>query len=199
MEAQKMLFLPVINQVFETVKNGTLGEIALVELSHSFLASYNNWLFDSSLGGGTLLSSGIYAIQFVLSLFGDISEITGVFTKDEGLAENGYTVSGKTKSGVIFVIKNSTSATLDNSARIFGSKGNIVIPEYWKARKAIISIKGQDEKEIHLPVENEFVYEASHIKECLEKKILTSPVVTPLLSVKGIEVIEKIKALPNYK
>ena len=121
--------------------------------------------------------------------------MSGSFTCEEGLAENGYTLCGKTQSGVLFTIKNSTSVVLDNCARIYGSKGSVVIPDFWKARRANIYVNGQAGQEIHYPVEHEMIYEAAHIRDCLEKGLTTSPVVTPQISVSGIEVIERIKAL----
>ncbi len=195
MEAQKMLFLPVIKQAFDVVRSGDIGDISLIEFNHSFSAGYNNWLFEPSLGGGTLLSSGIYAIQFLIYLCGGIKEVGGSFTCEEGLAENGYALCGKTDNGVIFTIKNSTSVVLDNCAKIYGTKGHIVIPEFWKARRVAVCINGQAEKEIHIPIEHEMVYEAEHIKDCLAGGVTESPVVTREISVGAIEVIERIKAL----
>ena len=51
MEAEKMLFLPAVLEVKNRIASGELGEIHMVELSHSFSAGYNAWLFDPSAGG----------------------------------------------------------------------------------------------------------------------------------------------------
>ena len=188
MEAQKMLFLPVIKLVKDHILNGDLGQVQMVEFDHSFSAGYNGWLFDPSLGGGTLLSSGIYAIQFLLWMFGDIRKVGGVCSKNTGQAEHQYILNGETESGVLFSVKNSTGAVLDNKAVIYGTKGKIVIPDYWKARKYVFG-----EKYMEIPCEYELSYEVEHIMDCIEKGLLTSPVVTEDISVKGIEVIERIK------
>lgn len=188
MEAQKMLFLPVINLVKDHIAQGDVGQVQMIEFDHSFSAGYNGWLFDPSLGGGTLLSSGIYAIQFLLWVFGDIKSIGGVCTKNPGAAEHQYILNGEAENGVLFSVKNSTGAVLDNKAVIYGTKGKIVIPDYWKARKYIFG-----EKITEIPCEFELSYEAIHISDCIEKGLLTSPVVTEEISVKGIEVIERIK------
>ncbi len=193
MEAQKMLFLPVVLETAKLIKSGKIGSVQMVEFSHSFSAGYNNWLFDNSLGGGTLLSSGIYAIQLILWLFGDIKNICGTCSKNEGFAEHQYILSGETESGILFSIKNSTSAVLDNCAKIYGSAGKIELPEYWKARKAVILCDGKETETIEVPCKYELIYEAKHIYECMEKGLLTSPVVTEDISVKAIEIIEKIK------
>ena len=193
MEAEKMLFLPTISEVKQRIESGELGQIYIAELSHSFPASYNSWMFDASLGGGTLLSSGIYAVQLLLWLFGDIKSITGIKSAFEDGTEWQYVLSGTMQNGALFSIHNSTKAILDNTARIFGTKGYVEIPEYWKARKATFFIKDQSPAQIQHPCEHELIYEAAHIAECISKGKLTSPVVTEELSVAGIEALETVK------
>ncbi|MBR2328204.1 MAG: Gfo/Idh/MocA family oxidoreductase [Clostridia bacterium] len=191
-EAQKMLFLPTLTEVKRLISEGVIGEVSMAETSHSFPGSYNAWMYDKELGGGPLLSSGIYAFELLLWLFGDI-ECAQIFKSEmPNGVEWQYTVAGKTKSGVIFNVKNSTVSVLDNTARIFGSKGYIEIPSYWKARGATLHLEGKPCEEISFPCKNEMVYEVLHIRECLEKGLLTSPVVTRELSLKGIEVIERL-------
>ena len=190
MEAQKMLFLPAVLAVKERLAQ--LGKITMVDMNHSFSAAYNGWLFDEAAGGGPLLSSGIYAVQLILWLFGDIAQIGGVASKLENGVEWQYVLTGETESGVLFSAKNSTRVTLDNTCRIFGEKGFVELPEYWKARKAIFHVDGKTQV-LEFPCEHELVYEAEHIAECIEKGLLSSPVITKELSVAGIRAIERIK------
>lgn len=190
MEAQKMLFLPAVLAVKERLSQ--LGQITMVDLNHSFPATYNGWMFDKEAGGGPLLSSGIYAVQLILWLFGDIADIRGVASKLETGVEWQYMLTGETKSGVLFCAKNSTRAVLDNTCRIFGEKGYIELPEYWKARSAVFHSDGKTEV-LEFPCEYELVYEVEHIAECIEKGLINSPVITEELSVAGIRAIERIK------
>ena len=169
----------------------------MAEFSHSFTAGYNTWLFDKSVGGGTLLSSGIYAVQLLQWLFGPMADIRGIKSSLEDGTEWQYVLSGAMENGVLFNIKNSTRAILDNTARIFGTKGYAEIPEYWKARKAVFHIPGQEPETVAFPCEHELVYEAEHIAQCMNDGLLTSPVVTEALSVAGIEVLEKVEASWN--
>ncbi len=192
MEAEKMLFLPALLEVKNRIERGELGQITMVEMSHSFPASYNGWMFDREAGGGTLLSSGIYAVQLILWLFGELKTIRGTASKLDTGVEWQYILTGETESGVLFSAKNSTRAKLDNTARIFGSKGYVEIPEYWKARKAIFHTENGTE-EIHIPCTHELVYEAEHIAECFRRGWLTSPVVTEEISAAGIRALESVK------
>lgn len=191
MEAQKMLFLPAVLAVKERLAD--LGQITMAELSHSFAASYNGWMFDEKAGGGPLLSSGIYAVQLMAWLFGAITDIRGTASKLDTGVEWQYILTGCTESGVLFSAKNSTKATLDNTCRIFGEKGWVELPNYWKARKAIFHMDGKEEV-LEFPCEHELMYEAEHIADCLEKGLLNSPVITEEISVEGIRAIEIVKS-----
>jgi len=194
MEAEKMLFLPAILEVQRRIAAGDLGEIYMAELSHSFAASYNTWMFDKAAGGGPLLSSGIYAVQLLTWLFGSVKHIRGIKSQLENGAEWQYVLSGEMENGILFSIKNSTRAVLDNTARLYGTKGYVELPEYWKARKAVFHEKGQQPETVEYPCEHELVYEAVHIAQCIREGRLTSPVVTEELSVAGIAALEAVEA-----
>lgn len=191
MEAEKMLFLPAVESLRQHIASGELGDITMVQLSHSFPDSYNDWMFEPS-SGGPLYSSGIYAVQLLQWLFGPLNAIHGLGNfRDNGVAWQ-YILSGSTQSGVLFTAKNSTRGILDNTARIYGTKGWAELPEYWKARKLTLHIAGQELQEEEYPCTHELAYEAAHIQSCIEKGLLTSPVVTEELSVGGIAALESI-------
>ena len=191
MEAEKMLFLPAILELKKRIEAGLLGEIHMAELAHSFKATYNNWMFDREAGGGPLLSSGIYAVQLLQFLFGEIETIQGIKSSLEDGTEWQYVLSGATRSGVLFNIKNSTRAVLDNTARIFGTKGWAEIPEYWKARRVTYHIEGETETK-EFPCQHELAYEATHIAECMAQGLLTSPVATEEITLGGIAALEQV-------
>ena len=193
MEAEKMLFLPAILEAKQRIDAGELGQITMAELSHSFSAAYNTWMFDEAAGGGPLLSSGIYAVQLLSFLFGPIETISGTKSSLETGVEWQYILTGKTRSGVLFSAKNSTRGILDNCARFYGTKGYLELPEYWKARKLILYIPGKERETLEFPCEHELVYEAEHIAECFRKGLLTSPVVTEEVSAGGIAALETVK------
>lgn len=193
MEAQKMLFLPAITALKAHIDDGTLGTVHMAQLSHSFSPSYNGWMFDPQAGGGTLLSSGIYAVELMQWLFGGIASLTGAPVKLENGAECQYILTGTTNTGVQFTAKNSTLAILDNTCRIYGSKGWAEVPEYWKARKLILHPEGQEPTVLEFPCQHELMYEALHVAQCMEKGLLTSPVVTPALSLEAIRFLQQVK------
>ena len=195
MEAQKMLFLPAVLAAKQAIDEGRLGKIHMAEFNHSFYGSYNNWMYDEAAGGGPLLSSAIYVVELLQFLFGcKIAQIDGICTKHPGTnVEEQYVISGRMENGVLFSLKNSTVALLKNGAAIYGEKGYVEIPDYWKARKVIFCDHTETVTEEY-PCDHELRYEVSHIADCFEKGLLQSPVVTGEFSAAAIAALESVKA-----
>lgn len=198
MEAQKMLFLPAVLAVKEAIASGKLGKVHMAEFNHSFYGSYNNWMYDESMGGGPLLSSGIYVVELLQFLFDcPVAEISGICRKHPGTnVEEQYVISGRMENGVLFSMKNSTVALMKNGACIYGEKGYAELPDYWKARKVIFSNHKSETVEEY-PCDHELIYEVRHIAECFQNGCLQSPVVTGEFSARAIRALERIKAQWN--
>ena len=193
MEAQKMLFLPAVQAVRDRIAAGDLGRIHLAEFRHSFAPGYNGWMFDPAAGGGTLLSSGIYVTSLLLWLFGPIRRCTGVRSRAGTGVEDQYIFSGETEDGILFSAANSTRAPLQDGARLYGDRGWVDLPSYWKAREAVFHLGDRAAETVEFPCEHELVYEARHILQCRRRGLLTSPVVTEELSVGAIAALEQIR------
>ncbi|MBE6944126.1 MAG: Gfo/Idh/MocA family oxidoreductase [Ruminococcaceae bacterium] len=198
MEAQKMLFLPIIREVRKRIEEGYLGEIHMAQMNHSFSAGYNAWQFDKALGGGTLLSSGIYATELLLWLFDDMETISGVKSALPDGTEWQYVLNGRMKRGVLFSVHNSTRVMLHNTACIYGTKGYVEIPEYWKARKAVFFRDGCAPETVEIPCQYELTYEALHIQNCICEGKTESPVMTEQLTLSGIRALEAVMGFWNH-
>ena len=186
-----MLFLPAVLAAKEAISSGKLGKVHMAEFNHSFYGSYNNWMYDEAAGGGPLLSSGIYVIELLQFLFDcDVAQVRGICTKHPGTdVEEQYTISGQMENGVLFSMKNSTVALMENTARIYGEAGSVELPEYWKARKVIFN---NEDVQLY-PCDHELMYEVQHIAQCFQKGLLESPVVTGEFSARAIRTLERIK------
>ena len=198
MEAQKMLFLPAVQAAKAAIDSGKLGKIHMAEFNHSFYGSYNNWMYEESMGGGPLLSSAIYVIELLQYLFDcNVAEIDGLCTKHPGTnVEEQYVISGRMENGVLFSLKNSTVALLKNGACIYGEAGYAELPDYWKARK-VIFCDHKDTRVQEYPCDHELVYEVRHIADCFAKGLTESPVVTGEFSARAIRVLEQLKTKWN--
>lgn len=193
MEAEKMLFLPAVQAIRDVIAQGRIGQVRMVEMSHSFTRAEDDWMRDPTAGGGTLYSSGIYAVQLLRYLFGNVQTIGGTCSKLPNGAEYQYILNGTASGDVLFTIKNSMAVALDNTAKIYGTEGWIELPAYWKARKAILHLGSDREEVLEYPCQYELSYEASHIADCLQQGLLTSPIATEEISVGGIADLETVK------
>ena len=198
MEAQKMLFLPAVLAVKAAIDSGRLGKVRMAEFNHSFYGSYNNWMYDEAAGGGPLLSSAIYVVELLQFLFDcDVAEITGFAAMHPGTnVEEQYALSGRMENGVLFSLKNSTVALMKNGACFYGEKAYAELPDYWKARKVILSDHKTETVEEY-PCDHELLYEVRHIADCFEKGLTESPVVTGEFSARAIRTLERIRK--NWK
>ncbi len=192
MEAQKMLFLPAVQEAKRWIDTGKLGKPISLTASHSFSPSYNDWMFDpalSGLGGGPLASSGIYAVELLLFLVGEIHAIHGHFTRDQEGRVRQYRLCGTCGENVSFSLQNSTLSALDNCAHIRGEKGSILLKNYWKADT--LTVKTEEETVLSYPCRHELIYEIRHFARCVHQGLTQSPVATEALSVAGIEALER--------
>lgn len=194
MEAQKMLFLPAVLELKAAIASGKLGTVRMAQFAHSFDGSYNNWMYDESLGGGPLLSSGIYVIELLQFLFDcSVETIGGHRTLHPGTnVEEQYVLTGRMENGLLFELKNSTVAMLQNGAVFYGEKGSAELPDYWKARSVTFTTADGTETKTY-PCQHELIYEVGHIDQCLRLGLLESPIVTGDFSARAIAVLEQAK------
>jgi len=199
MEAQKMLFLPAVLEAKNRIASVALGKIRVAEFTHSFDGSYNAWMYDEAAGGGPLLSSAIYVIELLQFLFDcRVAEIGGYCTNHPGTnVEEQYVLTGRMENGLLFSLKNSTVALMQNGAMLYGEQGWAELPDYWKARKVTFRSRDGEAETLQFPCEHELIYEARHIAECMEHGLLESPVVTGEFSASAIAVLQKVKELWN--
>lgn len=193
MEMQKVVFLPVIQKLKELIARGDFGQIHTAEFSSSFDPGYNTWLFDATKGGGTLYSNAIYSIELMQYLFDSpIVKWSGLCTRSQTLVENQYSVALLMENGLLFTTRNSTCVETSHTGFLYGEKGYIELPEYWKARTAILHYKNQEPVTLEYPCEHELIYELIHAKECIRAGLPASPIMTEAMTVGAIRVLNEI-------
>ena len=198
MEAQKVLFLPVVQRLKELIQSGALGSIKMADFSSSFDAGYNSWFFDPEKGGGPLYGNAIYSLQLMEYLFDcKVVNWTGLCTKSHTSVENQFSVSMLMENGLLFTNKTSTSVTTAHIGYLYGEKGYVEIPDYWKARKAILHYPDKEPEVLEYPCEYELMYEVLHAEQCIRNHLTESPVITEAMTVHAIEVLNAIQDLWN--
>ena len=125
-------FNPKINEVFEKVKNGELGEIYSVEAHMDCKHHRNVRRFLEAFPGGMLFFLGCHLIDLIYRIQGQPLEVLPLScsTHDEGIEANDYgMVAFKYKNGVSFAktCANECGGFLRRQLVVCGTKGTIEI------------------------------------------------------------------------
>ncbi len=196
MEAQKVLFLPVVQKLKELIRSGSFGAIRMADFSSSFDPGYNTWFFDAEKGGGPLYGNAIYSLQLMQYLFDcRVTDWSGLCTKSQARVENQFSLSLLMENDLLFTNKTSTAVTTAHTGYLYGENGYIEIPDYWKARKAILHYPGQEPVILEYPCEHELMYEVLHVEQCIRKGLTESPLMTEDMTVNAIKVLNAIQKM----
>ncbi len=176
MEAQKAVFLPVMQEIKKRLEAGEIGEIEWVDSQQPHPGAEKiPWFDDVTVGGGAYIGSASYPLSVLQYLFGTgFDSAHGSLTHLPGKSDDKGQVI-LTKGNIVMSTLIATSFQLASRLVIHGRKGRVTIPDYWKADTAVIEIGDQIEQ-IHFPYQSEFVYEIEHIATCLKAGQLVSPI-----------------------
>lgn len=188
MEGVWSRFHPINIKVNSWIKDGRIGKVNRFEASQGLFGGEDkeNRILNKSLGGGSLLDVGVYPLsmaQFFLSKspiytigVASIDPITGVDRHFSAISYYG--------DDLIAVCSGSVIQKLDNTARILGSKGMVVIPNYIHPNEAHLYDLGENEEDEPVLIEtyscsdlkNGFEFEAMGVKEALNNGQLESDI-----------------------
>lgn len=193
-EAQKSVFLPVMQDIRELIQEGKLGAVQFADFTSSCSAVYNDWLHRAEAGGGAMAGSASYSIHLAKYLFGEkVTAYSGLCTRGNSEVDEQCVINLSLGNRILFVSKISTNVKAIDRALIFGELGYIEIAEYWKARRAVIHYNTGEEVVIEHPCKHELIYEIRHFHECMEKGLLQSPVMSEEMTVSTLEILDGIR------
>lgn len=199
MEMQKCVFLPVVQELKKRIQAGEFGRITIADFSSSFEASYNGWMFDPAMGGGPLYGNAGYSLQLMQFLFDSfVTEQTGLCTRGDSPVENQFAAVMRMENGLIFTNKTSTLSETLHTGFLYGEKGYVELPDYWKARQAILHFPGQDPVVLDYPCDFELRYELVHALGCIRAGLTESPVMTEEMSVRAIKTLDALHRSWNH-
>ncbi len=193
-EAQKAVFLPVMQDIKDLIASGALGKVHLVDFTSSCSSVYNDWLHSSSAGGGALYGNGGYSLHLLQFLFGrEITSYSGLCTKGSSKVDEQSVINLNIGGEILAVSKISTNVLATNVATIFGDLGRIEIPDYWKARTATVYYASGETVTLDYPCKHELVYELVHFNRCINEGLLQSPVMDEAMTVGTLEMMESLR------
>ena len=141
LEAMWTYYLPAIKKVKEWIANDRIGEVKMIEADFGFRNEIDpdSRLFNLDLAGGALVDVGIYPIALANLI--ENSAVKNVLAEGRlgstGVDEDNAALL-KFESGTLAQLSSSLRTELEDEAVIYGTKGQINIPDFWRAEKAVL-------------------------------------------------------------
>ncbi|MCY7422816.1 MAG: Gfo/Idh/MocA family oxidoreductase [Chitinophagaceae bacterium] len=197
MEAMWTWFLPPVLQVQKWIEEGRIGEVKVIEASFGFPMEKNlaGRLYNIHLAGGALNDLGVYPIA-LSTLF--TNSKPNKIVASSVLAETGV----DERTGIILHYKEVTSSLytsminiMNNKAFIYGDKGYIEIPEFFKATAALLYDDHHNlvEKYTDDRTTKGYNYEIQHATDCIAAGNIESNIVTHASSIIVQEIMTEVR------
>jgi predicted dehydrogenase len=193
MEAVWTRFFPLVKKIQGLINEEGIGEVRAINVAFSFAIPVDmkeSRILDPNLAGGGLLDVGVYDLNFCDMIY-DKSPISlsGYATIDSD--ENHIQVDeqamyiAKYDKGELASMASGVRTNMLDTAYIYGTKGYIEVPVFWKPTVMKVTINGEtkeymDKVELTNPdfLDEGFQYEIAHVNECLRIGLKESPVMT---------------------
>jgi predicted dehydrogenase len=194
MEAQKSVFLPLTQAVKAIVNSDELGEIIAVESVTAYAnIDHISWFRDLDAGGGTVHFMLPYALSYLQYIFdATITEFSGIAEMANGESDSQAKVLLKLDNGVLANIFLTTRVALDKVMTIQGTKGKLIIPEFWRAQTASLQLSDGTSRQIRADFPSDFLGEVQHVNELILSEKRESPLMTPEMTLTGIKIIDDL-------
>ncbi|CAN5175786.1 Gfo/Idh/MocA family oxidoreductase [soil metagenome] len=205
MEALWSRFLPVYADVGGWLESGAIGAVRGIQSSFCFTPDYDatSRLFDPALAGGSLLDLGVYNLsltQWVMRrAFGTCPPVLH-FDAHGTLAPTGVdqhvAATLAFEGGVCAQFQCGFIGRSDDSLRILGERGHIVVPaRFHEATQAILHVADQYPVQVDRPFEiNGFEGEIVETMRCVAAGEIDSPVMPQADTLAVAEWMDAIRA-----
>lgn len=197
MEAMWTRFSPAVFKLIDLVKGGIIGEVKTLKgdfcIDIPFDAS--NRYYNINLAGGALLDVGIYPITFACMVLRKYPiEITGSLNIGKtGVDEESHYIL-KFDNGETALLSSACTYSAPIDFKIYGTKGQILIPNFYFPQKLILKLNGTEEEIIDIPYESTGKnYEAIEVMECLRQNKTESKNQTYYDTIKIMEIMDSIR------
>jgi len=152
-------------------------------------------LYDLKLGGGALLDIGIYTITFAQWLMQtppiQIAALSHL--GPTGVDERTGIVLRYPK-GQVLTLNSAITCESNREAWIFGSKGSIKMPSFWRSEEIILSLDGQ-QKLIKMPHRiNGYEGEIEEANRCLNANKIQSDIFPWSESLTVMQIMDQVRA-----
>ncbi|XP_038158904.1 trans-1,2-dihydrobenzene-1,2-diol dehydrogenase-like [Cyprinodon tularosa] len=202
MEAVWSRFFPAYAEIRNRLACEEIGKVKMVRSEFGIAVLHNPRLVQKELGGGALLSIGMYCLQLVCMVYNgerpESIQATGVCL-ETGVDET-VIVSLKYSEKKMAVCTFSSSMQLPNEAIIVGTKGTIQIPvRMWCPTSLVVNGKEtqyplpEPSLPLNFPNSTGMRYEAEEVRKCLLAGLKESAVMSHSDSLLLVELQDEIR------
>ncbi|MBQ4116791.1 MAG: Gfo/Idh/MocA family oxidoreductase [Clostridia bacterium] len=179
MEGMWTAFLPAVIALQEEIKKGVIGEVKglSADFCYSIEKEEDPKLFEKGLAGGSLLDVGVYCLHFASLILGQPECISAFSDIQNGVDYHTQMVL-KYKNEAIATLSSAIKLEKPYDAHIYGTKGSIYVPNFYKADKyTVIYQEGETEEKQYPYGDNGFEFEIEEVCRCIKSGLLESPTV----------------------
>ena len=199
MEAFWVRFRPKFKTVLELLKNKDLGKLKMVKSDFNFLGEYNpqNRLFNVALGAGSLLDIGIYPVFTSLMLLGKPTQIKAIPQFSPRGSEESITIFLSYENGATALLNSSFKSDYKNDVELIFEKGVIKYDRFSNEPILLQTTTKTEQITFEAGPHLGYQFEAIHVMECLDKKLVESPILPLSVSVDLMEILDGIRKEAN--
>lgn len=198
MEAFWTMFQPSFKKAMDILKSGELGAIKGLRSDFAFKAPFieEKRLYNSKLGGGSLLDIGIYPVFAALTSMG-VPEMIKTFADFSSTGtEESISMIFKYKAGEMASLTSSFSSHSPIQTEYWCEKGYLILNPRWHAPTNITIWKGVDDIQKIKTDHKEgwgYQYEAEHVMACLDAGKIESDRMTWQTSLDLMETLDRVR------
>jgi len=198
MEAFWTMFQPSFKKAMEIVESGELGKLKMVRSDFAFNAPFieDKRLYNTKLGGGSLLDIGIYPVFAALTALGIPEAIKSFADFSSTGSEESISMIFKYKGGEMANLTSSFASHSPIQTEYLCEKGYVVLNPRWFTPTDITIWKEGGEVSTIDSIHREgfgYQYEAQHVMECLDKGLIESPKMTWQMSQNLMGILDRVR------
>ncbi|MBN1409247.1 MAG: Gfo/Idh/MocA family oxidoreductase [Spirochaetales bacterium] len=168
MEAMWMRFLPVINKVEKWIEEGLIGDVLRLTADLGFYFPFDpaSRLYDPDLAGGALLDVGVYPLHLAALFLGtDPVDMKVQSCMSRTGVDEQTVLTLKYARGSLAVLSCAINCNTHCETRIDGTRGTVLMKEFWKASEATLMIPGSEP--VKYSARPGYDYQAGEVIRCL--------------------------------
>ncbi|GKT21091.1 Gfo/Idh/MocA family oxidoreductase, partial [Aduncisulcus paluster] len=196
MEALWTLYLPAVRKALDWVQSGAIGDVRLItaDFGDELSTDPKGRIHNPELAGGALLDVGIYPVLLSNAVTGLVPyciNANALFTKT-GVDET-TTMSLKYGEDTTASLGASVAVKTKWNAVIYGNKGHIEIPEFFRAKEALLMAHDCEEFYMDTSEGLGYQHEAQAVTNLVAKGEKESRIVSHDFSLDLIRTLDRIR------